>query len=38
MNRPTVSDEIETMAKNLSVNQNPGPNGFTGEFSQTFRE
>ena len=26
------------MIKKISNNQSPGPDGFTGEFDQTFRE
>ena len=36
MNRPITSTETETMTKNSQ--QNLGPDGFTGEFYQTFRE
>ena len=37
-NHLVTSTEIEAMIKNLPINKSPGPDSFTGEFCQTFRE
>jgi len=38
INRSITSTEIKTIIRNLPANKSPGPDGFTGEFYQKFRE
>ena len=38
MNRPITNTETETVIKKCTTNKSHGPDGFTGESYQTFRE
>ena len=38
LNTPITSAETETIIRNHPTNKSPGPDGFTAEFHQKFRE